>query len=389
AVSGVSKTVTATVSTAGTYSILASANGVSFAKAGDFTTGDNIITLTGSGTPTAATTDSYAFNTSPGFNFNATAYATEASSGGSALISGFAAQSSAGNIVVNEAVSGVTQTLRASFTRAGSYRIDVPAVSGISFYGEGSFSGTSPQDVVLTASGISTVESTHSYALGTTPSYSFDRVTASAITTIASAVTDRIWMDRDLGASRQALSSTDYLAYGSLYQWGRKSDGHQLIDWSSNTSPGTVNDLPAHHASNYSEVNSDVPADGKFIIEANYPYDWRVSTSQIQEGNLWTGASGVNNPCPAGFRVPTIVEWEDETNITNSDSAFTQLKLVVAGGRNYRHAAIYNTGVYGSYWSATVTVDGYNANSRIFGSGGIISSSDYRALGSSVRCLKD
>jgi hypothetical protein len=32
------------------------------------------------------------------------------------------------------------------------------------------------------------------------------------------------------------------------------------------------------------------------------------------------------------FRVPTIAEWA-ETNITNSGSGFTQLKLVVAGRR--------------------------------------------------------
>jgi hypothetical protein len=32
-----------------------------------------------------------------------------------------------------------------------------------------------------------------------------------------------------LGAAYVAESATDYLAYASLYQWGRLSDGHQLI----------------------------------------------------------------------------------------------------------------------------------------------------------------
>jgi hypothetical protein len=36
-------------------------------------------------------------------------------------------------------------------------------------------------------------------------------------------------MDRNLGAAYVAESATDYLAYASLYQWGRLSDGHQLI----------------------------------------------------------------------------------------------------------------------------------------------------------------
>ena len=39
--------------------------------------------------------------------------------------------------------------------------------------------------------------------------------------------TGRIWMDRNLGASRVATSSNDEDAFGDLYQWGRYSDGHQ------------------------------------------------------------------------------------------------------------------------------------------------------------------
>jgi hypothetical protein len=39
--------------------------------------------------------------------------------------------------------------------------------------------------------------------------------------------TGKIWMDRNLGASRAATSSADAEAYGDLYQWGRAADGHQ------------------------------------------------------------------------------------------------------------------------------------------------------------------
>ena len=38
----------------------------------------------------------------------------------------------------------------------------------------------------------------------------------------------RVWMDRNLGASQVATSSTDTNSYGDLYQWGRGADGHQL-----------------------------------------------------------------------------------------------------------------------------------------------------------------
>lgn len=53
--------------------------------------------------------------------------------------------------------------------------------------------------------------------------------------------TGRIWMDRNLGAMRAATSATDYQAYGSLYQFGRGSDGHQLINWTSATAGTPVN----------------------------------------------------------------------------------------------------------------------------------------------------
>jgi len=41
------------------------------------------------------------------------------------------------------------------------------------------------------------------------------------------------WLDRNLGASRVAQSSTDYLAYGSLYQWVvcLMSPAHHMDKW--------------------------------------------------------------------------------------------------------------------------------------------------------------
>ena len=59
--------------------------------------------------------------------------------------------------------------------------------------------------------------------------------------------TGRTWLNNNLGAeyanknssdynpSQQATASNDYLAYGSLFQWGRKADGHELINWYSDT----------------------------------------------------------------------------------------------------------------------------------------------------------
>jgi hypothetical protein len=61
---------------------------------------------------------------------------------------------------------------------------------------------------------------------------------AAVVPTITSTVTKRIWMDRNLGVDQgldnTITSETDFRFYGSLYQWGRPSDGHEIIRWDSN-----------------------------------------------------------------------------------------------------------------------------------------------------------
>ena len=178
-------------------------------------------------------------------------------------------------------------------------------------------------------------------------------------------------MDRNLGASQVATSSTDEAAYGDLYQWGRGADGHQLRT-SATTSTLSTTDDPGH---------------GDFITTSTSPYDWR----DPQNDNLWQGVSGTNNPCPAGFRLPTNTEWETEEaswSSNNSAGAFlSPLKLVVAGSRSRYDGAIYDAGGSGSYWISTV--DGIQARSLGFNIGIVVLGSDYRAGGFSVRCIQD
>ncbi len=183
----------------------------------------------------------------------------------------------------------------------------------------------------------------------------------------------QIWMDRNLGASRVATSSTDIEAYGDLYQWGRDTDGHEKR--TSDTTTITSDD--------------DIPDDGKFIVDSN---DWRTT----QNNDLWQGVSGINNPCPAGFRLPTSIELDAERTSWNpnpyySDAAFASpLKLVMAGDRFY-DGRIEDEGWNGQYWSSTVDSSStiYTARNLLFLSSRAFMRSNRRAAGFSIRCFKD
>ncbi|NMB95540.1 MAG: hypothetical protein GYA02_02865, partial [Clostridiaceae bacterium] len=193
---------------------------------------------------------------------------------------------------------------------------------------------------------------------------------------VTNPTTGKIWMDRNLGASQVATSSTDANAYGDLYQWGRAADGHESRT-SATTSTNATSAVP----------NDGNAWDGFFITEGSYPYDWLTP----QDDNLWQGVSGTNNPCPSGYRLPTEAEWEAERTSWSSNNAAgafaSPLKLPVAGNRNNSNGSLDNVGSYGNYWSSTV--DGtYSRNLDFYGSNAIMNS-NYRAYGGSVRCLKD
>lgn len=188
---------------------------------------------------------------------------------------------------------------------------------------------------------------------------------------VTNPATGRTWMDRNLGATRAATSSTDSQSYGDLYQWGRAADGHQRRN------SGTTSTLST----------SDQPGHGSFILAPNSPYDWRSP----QNSNLWQGVNGINNPCPGGYRLPTDAEWEAERRSWSSNNAAgafnSPLRLPVAGYRDNGSGSLANVGSFGVYWSGTA--DGAYSRRLRFGSSLAGMFSNRRAYGFSVRCLKD
>ena len=194
--------------------------------------------------------------------------------------------------------------------------------------------------------------------------------------------TGKIWMDRNIGAQRAANSINDQYSYGDLYQWGRRSDGHQC------RTSFTVKTTSASYIVNHQS----------FITSGGS--NWLSPTNN----NLWQGVNGINNPCPNGFKVPTSSEWTAEMNSWSSNDhtgAFESvLKFSSAGYRTVNpnqpsaanaHSIIFNTGVAGYYWSSTL--DSQFPESYAFGISFSSTTSNidnaYRMVARSIRCIKN
>ncbi len=194
-------------------------------------------------------------------------------------------------------------------------------------------------------------------------------------TDVYSPTTGKVWMDRNLGASQVAASSTDANSYGSIYQWGRGTDGHQLRTSTTTTALSST----------------DVPGNSSFIIfspSCSGILDWRSSQNDL----LWQGVSGTNNPCPSGYRLPTESEWVAEyaTWTPLAAGAFASvLKLPVGGVRSVCGGNLEVVGTAAYYWSSTVS--GTDAKSLAIWTSGNSTAmeSSKRADGRAVRCIKN
>jgi hypothetical protein len=273
-----------------------------------------------------------------------------------------------GQTVNSSGVTGLTATLTAGVFASGAGSLTYTITGSPSTSGTASFAiNIGGQICYLTI-----------IVYGLQPSYPVGSVFCGFTTIVNDVInpsTGKIWMDRHLGASQVATISTDVAAYGDLYQWGRRSDGHQCRN---STCTSTLS-------------SSSQPPHGNFITTSSVPNDWQSP----QNTNLWQGVNGINNPCPSGYRVPTSTEINAERLSWSSNDgvgAFASpLKIPRAGQRSGHPSAgcaVGLVGCCGALWTSTVSG---TSSIRLYFSGGPteLVQVDGRSIGQSVRCIKN
>ena len=194
-------------------------------------------------------------------------------------------------------------------------------------------------------------------------------------------------------------ASPDSIVYGSLFQWGRIADGHQL----------RTSDLVSGAATSFddnSQVKSTDSKYRKFINATVTPYDWHSP----QNDNLWNFTTyPKNNPCDPGWRVPTTAEWQSiysgSGNTWKWNSSGTQGYLVYPNSTGtgaptlflpaagFRHTSdtgkLTNVGTAGYYWSSNVnSTRAYYLGFDQYGSV-YLTAHEMRMNGNSVRCVAE
>jgi uncharacterized protein (TIGR02145 family) len=178
---------------------------------------------------------------------------------------------------------------------------------------------------------------------------------------------------------------------GGYWQWGRKGPDPSV--WHTTNTPQFAHGPTGPDAgeANEGEING---------WDQTYAPD-----------DAWSDSHKTSNdPCPAGFRVPTQAQWDgvlnnnsqstvgtwsndwyDYTNYSAARFFGSDLMLPAAGNRLSNSGALYCRGNYGSYWSSSESSSSNLAWSLYFDSGHAYTyyGDRYRRYGFSVRCISE
>jgi predicted nucleic acid-binding Zn-ribbon protein len=198
-------------------------------------------------------------------------------------------------------------------------------------------------------------------------------------------------MDRNLGATTATAGEVGSL--GLLYQWGRKDP----FLGSSSVSTSTK----AASTGTWSTSDESVTENS-----TKNPMTFYKGAQNYMSDKSWNITKAVNDPCPAGWRVPDEKIWsnakESSTPFSITGGAYglnfgkvfgsDETIWYPASGSLYNDSELFSVGDYGGYWSVTPNPSYNNVAYGLgFGSDGLVYplNSTYRYGGASVRCLQE
>jgi uncharacterized protein (TIGR02145 family) len=175
------------------------------------------------------------------------------------------------------------------------------------------------------------------------------------------AMDGRTWLSNNLGAqytnvnhsafnpNAQATSPKDFNAYGSYYQHGRGSDGHELATFTDSITGSRK------YGTRTTVLTTVALANNEFV---KLSIDW-LSVHTVGHFQRWRTPHYLLNPCPDGYLPPSTSEFETmytAENITSPESAAKSSLAFSAGG--YESKYLSNTepllvGEKGFYWAST------------------------------------
>ena len=401
AASGVSSSVPYTGGNGGSYAAqTVTSTGVTgltaTLAAGNFASGAGSLTYDIAGTPSGAGTASFAINIG---GQSCTLTRTVAA----AIMFSKVTKYNGVSVINNQGIgyngeaipASSTIEIEVNVTDATPYSFTATdATTGLTYSASGNFTTSGTKLVTLINNGTSiawdkygTINMTLTGAnntLALAPRIDIKSIPASATAVVDVTYGTQTWMDRNLGARRVATALNDVLSYGNHYQWGRPADGHEISVWDGATTTSGRGFANATALGALSATTT--PGHPNFILTSASPFDWLATQA---DPDRWATAN--QGPCPAGYHVPTITEWNTADTFgawnNNTDTFNSVLKLPSAGIRSRINGLLNGQGTHGSYWSSTLS--GTSTRFLIFYSTSAYTSLNTRANGCSVRCLKD
>lgn len=219
------------------------------------------------------------------------------------------------------------------------------------------------------------------------------------------AIGDYIWAPVNCGyRAPYTENGTEYkgFPYGKFYQWGRKYGqglGEGYDDGIITTEDGGVLRV---------DGRNEAKANVFFISGWDTRYDWCSNYNNPTRWNSGTSSEPIktnNDPCPKGWRVPTIEELSNLANHSywskndsdqngyyfsgdyNYKDGYPGVFLSASGYRSYNYYDVEYVGEGGFYW--TSTSEDYNATLLEFFYDYIDTYQTYHGNAYPVRCIQE